>query len=259
MVTTKSKMANRYSPEVRTRTVRMVFEHQGSYETQAGAIAAIAPKIGYIPQTVGEWVKQAEKDSGLRNDVTTEERDRIKPLEREVRELCQANEILRKGEPLSANGPRIVCARIAIGSSAMKTVPTSEQFAPERLVMSSFERHAASRCGRPSPREMAGAIPVICETVVLETLELVPGAIGMADGNLLALGNATDDGNLRILRCGQLVHHWQLVGWDRIKKLPVPTCDAQLQRRSQPPSPGSPTPSAASAWRSASPNWPAPG
>ena len=61
---TKSKMANRYSPEVRARAVRMVFEHQGSYETQAGAIAAIAPKIGCITQTLREWVKQAEKDSG---------------------------------------------------------------------------------------------------------------------------------------------------------------------------------------------------
>ncbi|MDT8329273.1 MAG: IS3 family transposase [Roseovarius sp.] len=93
---TKSKMANRYSPEVRARAVRMVFEHQGSYETQAGAIAAIAPKIGCIPQTLREWVKQAEKDSGMRDGVTTEERDRIKALEREVRELRQANEILRK-------------------------------------------------------------------------------------------------------------------------------------------------------------------
>lgn len=92
---TKSKMANRYSPEVRARAVRMVFEHQGSYETQAGAIAAIAPKIGCIPQTLRDWVKQAEKDSGMRDGVTTEERDRIKALEREVRELRQANEILR--------------------------------------------------------------------------------------------------------------------------------------------------------------------
>ena len=68
---TKSKMANRYSPEVRARAVRMVFEHQGSYETQAGAIAAIAPKIGCIPQTLSGWVKQAEKDSGMRDGVTT--------------------------------------------------------------------------------------------------------------------------------------------------------------------------------------------
>jgi transposase len=107
---TKSKMANRYSPEVRARAVRMVFEHQGSYETQAGAIAAIAPKIGCIPQTLREWVKQAEKDSGKRDGVTTEERDRIKSLEREVRELRQANEILRKGEPFSAIGPRTMAS-----------------------------------------------------------------------------------------------------------------------------------------------------
>ena len=107
---TKSKMANRYSPEVRARAVRMVFEHQGSYETQAGAIAAIAPKIGCIPQTLREWVKQAEKDSGMRDGVTTEERDRIKALERENRELRQANEILRKGEPFSAIGPRTMAS-----------------------------------------------------------------------------------------------------------------------------------------------------
>jgi transposase len=63
MFMTKNKMANRYLPEVRARAVQMVFEHQGSYETQAGAIAASAPKIGCIPQTLREWVKQAEKDS----------------------------------------------------------------------------------------------------------------------------------------------------------------------------------------------------
>lgn len=108
---TKSKMANCYSAEVRARAVGMVFEHHGSYETQAGALAAIAPRIGCIPQTLREWVKQAEKDSGMRDGVTTEERDRIKALEREVRELRQAelrqaNEILRKGEPFSAIGPR---------------------------------------------------------------------------------------------------------------------------------------------------------
>ena len=108
---TKSKMANRYSPEVRARAVRMVFEHQGSYETQAGAIAAIAPKIGCIPQTLREWVKQAEKDSGMRDGVTTEERDRIKALEREVRELRQANEILRKASAYFAQAELDVSGR----------------------------------------------------------------------------------------------------------------------------------------------------
>lgn len=93
---TKSKMADRYSPEVCARAVRMVFEQQGSDETQAAAIAAIAPKIGCTPQTSRQSVKQAGKDTGLCDGVTTNERDRIKALEREVRELRQANEILRK-------------------------------------------------------------------------------------------------------------------------------------------------------------------
>ena len=93
---TKSKMANRYAPEVRTRAVRMVFEHQGSYETQAAAIAAIALKIGCIPKTLRGWVAQAEKDSGMREGVASDERARIKAMEREVREFRQANEILRK-------------------------------------------------------------------------------------------------------------------------------------------------------------------
>jgi transposase len=91
----KSKTSNRYSPEMRARAVRMVLEHQGSYETQSAAVAAIAPKIGCIPETLRVWVRQAEKDSGARDDATSAERDKIKELEREVRQLRQANEILR--------------------------------------------------------------------------------------------------------------------------------------------------------------------
>jgi len=74
----------------------MVSKHQSSSGTQAAAIAAIAAKIGCIPQTLRGWVMQAEKDGGMRDGVTAEERDRIKALERENRELRQANEILRK-------------------------------------------------------------------------------------------------------------------------------------------------------------------
>ena len=92
----KSKTSNRYSPEMRARAVRMVLEHQGSYETQSAAVAAIAPKIGCIPETLRVWVRQAEKDSGMRDGVTSAERDRIKEMEREVKQLRQANEILRK-------------------------------------------------------------------------------------------------------------------------------------------------------------------
>jgi transposase len=92
----KSKTSNRYSSEMRARAVRMVLEHQGSYETQSAAVAAIAPKIGCIPQTLKVWVRQAERDSGARDGTTSAERERIKELEREVRQLRQANEILRK-------------------------------------------------------------------------------------------------------------------------------------------------------------------
>ena len=92
----KSKTSNRYSPEMRRRPVRMVLEHQGSYETQSAAVAAIAPKIGFIPETLRVWVRQAERDSGMRDGATSAERDRIKDLEREVKQLRQANEILRK-------------------------------------------------------------------------------------------------------------------------------------------------------------------
>ena len=81
---------------MRARAVRMVMEHQGSYETQCAAVAAIAPKIGCIPETLRVWVRQAEKDSGARDGATSAERDRIKELEREVRQPWQANEILRK-------------------------------------------------------------------------------------------------------------------------------------------------------------------
>ena len=92
----KSKTSNRYSPEMRARAVRMVLEHQGSYETQSATVSAIAPKIGCIPETLRVRVRQAERDSGARDGATSAERHRIKELEREVRQLRQANEILRK-------------------------------------------------------------------------------------------------------------------------------------------------------------------
>jgi transposase len=91
-----SKTTNKYSPEVRERSVRMVFDHQAEHASQWATIMAIAPKIGCNPETLRSWVRQAERDQGQQPDLTTDERDRIKALEREVRELRQANEILRK-------------------------------------------------------------------------------------------------------------------------------------------------------------------
>jgi transposase-like protein len=86
----------RYSPEVRARAVRMVFEHQSDYPSQWAAMNSIASKIGCTGETLRKWVRQAERDQGFRDGTTTEERDRLKALERENRELRQANEILRK-------------------------------------------------------------------------------------------------------------------------------------------------------------------
>ena len=85
-----------YAPEVRERAVRMVFEHQGEHESEWAAIGSIASKIGCTPETLRKWVRRAERDQGLRAGVTSTERDRLKELERENRELKRANEILRK-------------------------------------------------------------------------------------------------------------------------------------------------------------------
>ncbi len=86
----------RYSKEVQQRAVRLVFENVDEYGSQWMAITSIASKIGCTPETLRRWVRQQEKDSGKREGATTDEKSRIKELEREVRELRRANEILRK-------------------------------------------------------------------------------------------------------------------------------------------------------------------
>ena len=89
------KKSNKFSPEVRERAVRMVFEHRDEYSSLCATIESIAPKIGCVPQTLHDWVRKHEIDTGMRDGVTSAERDRVKALEREVRELRKANEILR--------------------------------------------------------------------------------------------------------------------------------------------------------------------
>ena len=86
----------RYSPEVRERAVRMVFEHQFQYASQWAAIGSIASKIGCTAETLRKWVRRAERDQGIRGGTSSSERERLKELERENRELKRANEILRK-------------------------------------------------------------------------------------------------------------------------------------------------------------------
>ncbi|SNZ20471.1 Transposase [Cohaesibacter gelatinilyticus] len=94
------KAVNKYSPEVRERAVRMVFDNQGQHASRWSAILSISSKIGCSPQTLNEWVKRSEVDSGQRSGITTEMSEKMKALERENRDLKQANEILRKASAL---------------------------------------------------------------------------------------------------------------------------------------------------------------
>jgi transposase len=87
---------SRYSPEVRERAVRMVREHEHDHASQWAAICSIAEKIGCTAETLRKWVRQVERDEGRRPGLTTDEKQRLKELERENRELRRANEILRK-------------------------------------------------------------------------------------------------------------------------------------------------------------------
>jgi len=87
---------SKYPAEVRERAVRLVLEQQGAHGSQWEAIGSIAAKIGCTAETLRKWVRQAERDHGQRAGLTTAERERLAELEREVRELKRANEILRK-------------------------------------------------------------------------------------------------------------------------------------------------------------------
>ena len=91
-----SKTTNKFSPEVRERATRMVLDHRQDYPSRWAAVVSISQKIGCSPPTLDGWVKRAEVDSGQRAGVPTEMADKLKALERENRELRQANEILRK-------------------------------------------------------------------------------------------------------------------------------------------------------------------
>ena len=92
----KESKSSRHSPEVRERAVRMVREHRAEHTSEWATITSIAAKIGCKAETLRLWVRQAERDAGTRPGTSTDERERLRQLEREVRELRQANEILRK-------------------------------------------------------------------------------------------------------------------------------------------------------------------
>ena len=92
----------RYAPEVRERAVRLVFEHQREHGSPWATIQSIASKVGCTPETLRKWVRQFERDQGVRGGLTSSDQERLKSLERENRELKRANEILRKASAFFA-------------------------------------------------------------------------------------------------------------------------------------------------------------
>ncbi|MEW5678973.1 IS3 family transposase [Comamonas kerstersii] len=156
------KKTNKFSPEVRERAVRMVQEQLGEYPSLWAAIESIAPKIGCVPQTLNEWVKRAEVDAGTREGVTTTEALRVKELEREVKELRRANEILKLASAFFAPGgarppTQVLKAFIDQQRNAFGVEPLCKvlQVAP-----SAYWRHAAlmrephKRCARAKRDEV---------------------------------------------------------------------------------------------------------
>ena len=101
-MSTSKSTSKKFSPEVQERAVRMVFEHQDEYESQWAAMASIAEKIGCTTETLRKWVRRAERDKGAGPGLSSDERERLKALERENRELRRANEILRKASAFFA-------------------------------------------------------------------------------------------------------------------------------------------------------------
>ena len=93
---------SRYSPEVRERAVRLVGEQAGQHGSEWAAIRSIAEKIGCTPETLRKWVRQSQVDGGKRPGLSTDDRERLKQLEREVRELKRANTILRQASAFFA-------------------------------------------------------------------------------------------------------------------------------------------------------------
>ena len=112
--THNKKTSKPYSPEFRERAVRLAMEHREEYRSEAALFTAIASKLGCSPDSLRVWVRQAQRYGGERPGQTSAEKARIKELEREVRELRQANEIMKKAS-VGSTGQRNGCFDLSAG------------------------------------------------------------------------------------------------------------------------------------------------
>ena len=157
---------SRYSPEVRERAVRLVREHGAEHPSEWAAIESIAGKLGCTAETLRKWVRQAERDNGLRGGLTTAERQRAKALEREVRELKRINEILRKASAYFAQAelrpPTAVMVQFIDDhrdAYGVESICTVVPIAPSTYFLAQGpprRSHATERTGPPRRRVGAG-------------------------------------------------------------------------------------------------------
>ena len=154
--------SNKFSPEVRERAVRMVFDHQTEHGSQWATITSIASKIGCNPETLRSWVRQAERDEGKRPGLTTDERERIKAFEREVRELRQA-----KLSELRLPAIKLMWAKFAEQAD-------KEGWPAARFLAALAEHEIADRSRRRIERHLAEARLPVGKTLSSFDFEAVP-------------------------------------------------------------------------------------
>src|SRR5262245_10868810 len=201
---------SRFSPEVRTRAVRMVLEHEAAHDSQWAAITSIAEKIGCTAETLRKWVRQAERDQGTRPGLTTEERQRLKQLERENVELRRANEILKKAAAFFAqaeldrrandgavhrHAPRYLWGRADLRGAADRPVPVLRVARPAARSRALAAPHASERrAARPNPSRVARGARSLRRPEGVEAAATGRGAGGPLHGG-------TADAPARLARC----------------------------------------------------------